>query len=265
MLIDINLFQVSKINVHDPYEVDDNILKVDLSIDKLKPIMLVLNDLQVLSFRDDLIILSLKGNENIKKIIDDLDTYVVSIIQEKKITKKLKTKFNYRPFTSTYTNKDTSYDILSLAVNQSSDVYKTDIYVNANKKLSNEEAINIMKDNARVDIVLEIVGVTFDKKEGFIYLENLVRQMRVKKIKPKRLEKIQYSFVDEDSLTKSIESTESTESTESDKQSRTKQNKRHNKNCDDDCLVDCLVDSSKELDIDLDIELESDTSESASE
>ena len=90
MLTDINFFDLSKINIHDPYEVNENLLKIDLSQDKLKPIMLVLKDLQVLSFTNDMIILSLKSKENIKKVFDDLDSHIVSVIQEKKITKKLK-------------------------------------------------------------------------------------------------------------------------------------------------------------------------------
>ena len=128
MFTDIESFDFTKINMHDPYEVNDNLFKVDLSQDKLKPIMLVLKDLHVLSFTNDMIILSLKSKENIKKIFDDIDTHVVKLIQEKKITKKIKAKFNYRQLTSSYTNKELSCDILSLNVDLKSQDYKTEIY-----------------------------------------------------------------------------------------------------------------------------------------
>jgi len=209
MIADILNFQPEKINMHDPYDIDDNTLKIDMSIEKLKPVMLRMTNLQVLSFTNELIVLSLKGNENLKKIFDDIDAHIVSIIQDKKITKRLKTKFNYRQLTSTYTNKSDSSDILSLSVNLNSERFHTEIYQRADKKLSHNEALNMMKDNVKVDIVLEITGVIFNKADGFIYLDNLVRQMKVRKIKPKRVEKIQYSFVDSESESESDKSNKS--------------------------------------------------------
>lgn len=252
MLTDINSFDSSKINIHDPYEVNDNILKIDLSQEKLKPIMLVLKDLQVLSFTNDMIILSLKSKENIKKIFDDLDSHIVSVIQEKKITKKLKTKFNYRQLTSTYSHKDITCDILSLNVNLNSESFKTEIYQKANKKISNEDAVILMKDNSKVDLILEIVGIIFNKQEGFIYLENVVRQMKVKKIKPRRIEKLLYSFIDTDS-----DSVDSVDSEEQEKQENSSDSSESN---DDDCLINThKVESDDE---DLDIQLDSETSTS---
>jgi hypothetical protein len=248
MLTDINFFNSSKINIHDPYEVNENLLKIDLSQDKLKPIMLVLKDLQVLSFTNDMIILSLKSKENIKKVFDDLDSHIVSVIQEKKITKKLKTKFNYRQMTSTYTNKDTQCDILTLNVNLNSDSYRTEIFQKASKKISNDEAMHTMKDNTKVDLILEVISVVFNKQEGFIYLENVVRQMKVKKIKPKRIEKLQYSFVDTDS--------DNSISSESEKDSNSV-----NTN-DDDCLINTHKVETDDED-DIDIHLDSETSQNS--
>jgi hypothetical protein len=69
--------------------------------------------------------LSLKTKEDIKKSFDNIDSYIVNEIQERKITKKLKTKFNYRQLTSSYANKDVSYDILTLLIDLESDKYKT--------------------------------------------------------------------------------------------------------------------------------------------
>jgi hypothetical protein len=198
MISKIENFDVSKIFVYDPYDVNDNLVKIDISVDKMQPIMLRLEDLHVLSFSNTNIILDLRNKDTIKKIFDDIDSHIVSVIQERKITKRLKTKFNYRQFSSTYTNKDINYDILSLGLSFNNDNFSTNIYENKRTQLNQEEAALILKHNARAEVILELTSIVFDKQEGFIYLENVVRQMKVKKIKPKRVEHLAYSFVDSD-------------------------------------------------------------------
>jgi hypothetical protein len=198
----------------------------------------------------------------LKKIFDDIDTHVVKLIQEKKITKKLKTKFNYRQLTSSFSNKDLTCDILSLNVDLKSENYKTDIYQRMNKKLSTEEATNIMKDNSKVDIVLEIVSVLFNKEEGFIYLENVVRQMKVRKVKPKRIEKLEYSFVDtessesEDGIDINIQIEDDDDDDDDDENED-----KESKSTDDDCLLNTHKVVSDE-DKNIDINIDSDTSSS---
>ena len=59
-----------------------------------------------------------------------------------KITKKLKTKFNYRPLTSVYSHKDNNYDILNLSLNFNSENFATEIYESKKKKLNFESALN---------------------------------------------------------------------------------------------------------------------------
>jgi hypothetical protein len=261
--------------MHDPYEISNNLFKVDLSQDKLKPIMLILKDLDVLSFTNNTIILSLKSKENIKKMFDDIDTYIVKLIQEKKITKKLKTKFNYRQLTSTFTNKDLTCEILSLNVELESN-YKTEIYEKKNKKLTIDNAIKLMKDNAKVDLVLELMSVSFNKDDKFIYLDNVVRQMKVKKVKPKRIEKLEYSFIDSDSEESDKLDSYNSYSSESDKldsensseieleldklnsdklNSDKLESDKLDKSTDDDCLV-----NNENIDFDLESELDTDTS-----
>ena len=157
--------------------------------------------------------------------------------------KKLKTKFNYRQLTSSFSNKELTCDILSLNVDLQSEHYKTEIYQRMNKKLSTEEAINMMKDNSKVDLVLEVISVLFNKEEGFIYLENIVRQMKVRKVKPKRVEKLEYSFVD-------------TESEESDDDIQIEDEK----STDNDCLLNThKVESDEDLDINIDSETSHDS------
>jgi hypothetical protein len=200
MITSIEKFDVMKMNIHDPYDINDNIIKMDISVDKMKPIMLHIEELHVLSFNENHLILDLRSKEELKKMFDSIDSHVVSVIQERKITKKLKTKFNYRQFSSTYTNKDNNYDILSFNLNFNGDVnYVTEIYENKHNKVQYNNAVTILKNNARAEVVVELVSIVFDKSDGHIYLENIVRQMKIKKIKPKRLDNIPYSFVDSES------------------------------------------------------------------
>ena len=251
MIIKVEDFDATKINVHDPYDVNENILKIDLSVDKLKAVMLKIEDLSVLSFNDKNIILDLRAKESIKKIFDNIDSHVVSVIQERKITKRLKTKFNYRQLTSTYTNKDNNYDILSLNIDFNLDNFSTEIFEIKNKKLSHDNALTLLKNNAKVDLILEITGVIFNKEEGFIYLDNIVRQMKVRKIKPKRIEHLEYSFVDSEKSSSDNE-TDTEDENNNDKKYLSSESENINLKfkTDDDCLINNSLETDSEEDLD---------------
>jgi hypothetical protein len=230
MITSIENFDIMKMNIHDPYDISDHIIKMDISVDKMKPIMLHIEELHVLSFNENHLILDLRSKDELKKMFDNIDSHVVSIIQERKITKKLKTKFNYRQFTSTYTNKDNNYDILSFNVNFNNDVnYITEIYENKHNKVTFDNASLLLKNNARAEVVLELVSIVFDKADGHIYLENIVRQMKIKKIKPKRIDRIAYSFVDSESEISDEEDNQSKDSQENEEteDEETEENKNY--------------------------------------
>jgi hypothetical protein len=217
MITSIENFDVMKINIHDPYDVNEHIIKMDISVDKMKPIMLHIEELHVLSFNENNLILDLRGKEELKKMFDNIDSHVVSVIQERKITKKLKTKFNYRQFTSTYTNKDNNYDILSFNLDFNNDTnFVTKIYENKHNKVEYNNAATILKNNARAEVVLELISIVFDKSDGHIYLENIVRQMKIKKNKPKRVDNIPYSFIDSESESSDDDESEHSEKDEDD-------------------------------------------------
>ncbi len=251
MITSIENFDIMKMNIHDPYDINEHIIKMDISVDKMKPIMLHIEELHVLSFSNTNLILDLRCKDELKKMFDNIDSHVVSVIQERKITKKLKTKFNYRQFTSTYTNKDNNYDILSFNVNFNNDVnYVTDIYENKHNKVSFDNATQLLKNNARAEVVLELVSIVFDKADGHIYLENIVRQMKIKKIKPKRIDHIPYSFVDsesessesddEDSVHAQDEDEDENEDEEKNYLSSESEDGKYNTRTDDDRLVNNL-------------------------
>ena len=198
MIVNFIDLQCNNLVLYDPYEENNDIVKIDLCYEKNNALMLKLEELNVLTVTEKNIILNLKNKENIKKKFDELDTTIVNIIQERKITKRLKTKFNYRQLTSNYSGKELSFDILNLNLNFESSDYITKIYKNKKTEVDQREMYELLKNNGKAQIVFEIKSIIFDKKENIIYLENIVRQMKVKKLKPKRIEKLDYSFIDSD-------------------------------------------------------------------
>lgn len=223
MLLNLEEIDIKKIRIHDPYNINDNIIKMDLSINKLEPVMIKLEELNVINMseNDNVLILDLRDKENIKNFFNKLDEYIVSVLQDRKITKKFKSKFSYKQLTTTYTSKDNTFDLLCLSMNLNNNDYATDVYKSNKVKLDQTETRNLLKDNCHTQIILELVSVSIDKEKELIYIENIIRQMKVKKIKPKRVQKLEYSFVD----------------TESDTESDTKIGVKNNTKTDDDRLI----------------------------
>ena len=216
MISKIDEIDIKQINIHDPYDESDNILKMDLSINKMQPLMIKLEELNIITITDDNVILDIRNKDNIKNFFTKLDEYIVSVLHERKITKKLKIKFNYRQLISTYTGKETQYDIISLNLNFDSNEYNTEVYKSHKQKLNKTETINLCKDNSHAECILELTSLIFDKTNAIIYIDNIIRQMKVKKIKPKRLVKLNYSFVDTESNTDSDNNSDNTSDNTSD-------------------------------------------------
>ena len=200
MVIDFLNLDITSLKLFDPYEESEDIIKIDISLGKNQAIMLKIEELSVLTVTDKNIILNLKDKSDIKKKFDELDAYIVNLIQERKITKRLKTKFNYRQLTSNYTGKDTNIDILNVNLNfdSNSNDFTTKIYKNKLSEIQQNEMFELLKNNGRTQLVVEFKSIIFDKKEGIIHLDNIVRQMKIKKLKPKRIEILEYSFIDSD-------------------------------------------------------------------
>lgn len=230
MIENLSDFKIQDIILYDPYEDTDNIVKVDISTNKNQSSILIkLEELPVLSVNDKNIMLSIKDKEYIKTFFNELDGYFVNNIQEKKITKRLKTKFNYIQLLS-------GGDILTLNLNFSQDIdYPTQIFQNKKVKINSDDMLTLLKNNGRASVVFELKSIIFNKKDGTICLDNLVRQMKVKKLKPKRIENIKYSFVD----TEDSHDIEDEKSNENNKI----------KNNDDDCLINNVNNNDDERNI----------------
>jgi len=226
LFIDVLDFDLNTMKIHDLYEVNDNIIKIDLSRDNLKSILLYVDYHTVLSFNDKSCVINLKNSINIKKKLEDIDGLIVSELQQRKIIKRLKKKFSYKQMVSSVPiSDDENLDVLNMHVNMSNDAFKTKLYFNNSTEIKLEDAQNLMKNNCLIKFVIELTSIVIDKNESLIYIENIIRQIKIKKIKPKRIEKLPYSFIDsenendsenEDILSlkspKSVESVKSTKS-----------------------------------------------------
>jgi hypothetical protein len=134
MIVNFTDTDIKKINLYNPYDESEDIIKMDISYDKNYALMMKLDELNVITITEKNILLDLNNNDNIKNKFEEIDKYIIYLIQDRKITKKLKTKFNYRPLISTYNGKDNNYDILNLNLNFEKDDFITDVYINKKKK-----------------------------------------------------------------------------------------------------------------------------------
>ena len=237
MIAKLEEIDIKKINIHDPYDDSENIMRMDLSIDKMQPLMIRLDELNIITITDDNIILDIRNKDNIKTFFTKLDEYIVSVLHERKITKKLKLKFNYRQLISTYTGKESQYDIISLNINFDDRDYNTEVYKSHKNKLNKTDTMNLCKDNAHAECIIELTSLIFDKTNAIIYIDNIIRQMKVKKIKPKRLTKLNYSFIDSESSSNSESNSESESDLKSEKKYKLLTDKEKYTKTDDDRLV----------------------------
>lgn len=194
-LIHYNTIDLDKICLHTPLIENDKVI-CELSYDKLEPFMFFIDTLKVIKFSNDEIILDLRDNEHIKNLFNDIDSKIISEIQTRQLVKNygLK-KFTYIPLINNYTNNnDETFDVLKLKVNLIGE-YKTVLFFKYGHPIIN---LSIMQTDITVKTIFECINLTFDKQTKLIYLENCVRQIKVKQLKPTRVKNLDYSFIDSD-------------------------------------------------------------------
>jgi hypothetical protein len=194
-LIHYNTIELDKIYLHNPLLESDKVI-CELSYDKLEPFMFFIDTLKVIKFTNDEIILDLRNNDHIKNLFNDIDEKIVAEIQTRQLVKNygLK-KFTYIPLINNYTNNNNeTFDVLKLKVNLFGD-YKTALFFKYDKPIHN---LSIMQTDITVKTIFECINLTFDKVSKLIYLDNCVRQIKVKQLKPTRVKNLDYSFVDSD-------------------------------------------------------------------
>jgi hypothetical protein len=197
-LFHYNTFDLKELIIHKLIQ-RDNLLLCDLSVNQ-QPLMFFIDQLSVVKFTEEEILLSLKNDTKYKKLFDDLDAYIISYIQEQDITKRYNLKkFDYVSFINTYTNlQGETYDVIKFKLNLSgTPEFKTNLFY---KYGSPVEDLNVMKGDVLVRTVIECMNITFDLVNKNIYIDNCVRQLKVKLLHPKRIDNnnLPYSFIDSD-------------------------------------------------------------------
>jgi hypothetical protein len=193
-LIHFNTLDLSLINLISPINLD-NKLSCEISYNN-NPLMFFIDTLNVINFSPTEIILDLRNNDHIKKLFDDLDTKVISDIQSKKITKLYGLKnFTYIPLVNSFTNiNGETFDILKLNINLRGD-FATSLFYKYGQTVTD---LNIMNEKVSVKTIVECIQVVFNKQSKFIYIDNCVRQLKVKQFRVNRVKNLEYSFIDSD-------------------------------------------------------------------
>ena len=201
-LIHFNTLDLNLVNIFTAINNDNNVT-CGLSYNNSEPLMFFIDSLNVIKFTSNVIkftsneiILDLRNNEHIKKLFDDFDTKIISDLQAKKVTKLygLK-KFSYVPFVSNYTNSNGEiFDVLKLRINLDGD-YKTSMFFKYGQPVLD---LNILNEKVTVKTIVECIQVVFDKENKTIYVDNCVRQLKVKQMKLNRVKNLEYSFIDSD-------------------------------------------------------------------
>ncbi len=176
--------------------VEKNKVICELSYNKLQPFMIFLDTLKVIKFTNNEIILDLRENDIIKDLFNDIDEHIIELIKERKLVKiyDLK-KFTYIPLINSYkTNSGELYDVLKLNINMFGD-YKTSMFFKYGEPVTN---LSVMQTEINVKTIVECFNLTFNKDNKTIYLDNCVRQLKVKQLRPIRIKEMDYSFVDSD-------------------------------------------------------------------
>jgi hypothetical protein len=71
--------------------------------------------------------------------------------------------------------------------------YKTSMFYKYGNPI---EDLSIMKTGVNVKTIVEFINITFNKDNKTIYIDNCIRQLKVKPIRPQRIKNLEYSFID---------------------------------------------------------------------
>lgn len=184
----------SKININDPIS-NEQYMVFDISYGKTDPLFIYLETSDIIKYNDQEIIFDLNSNLKLKEFFDKIDEVMINYIQANKILKKYSLKnFNYKPINAIYTNKDnTKSDICKLRTDLNS---QTHIYTNKDSQIKPEEWMKLVKSKLKGKCIAEFVELVIDKMNKTIFLNIMIRQLKIKKVRTTRVSNLPYSFVD---------------------------------------------------------------------
>jgi hypothetical protein len=192
----ISNLNFSKINVNDPIS-NDQYMVFDISYGKSDPLFIYLETTDIIKYNEQEIIFDLNNNTELKEFFDKIDEVMINYIQTNKILKKYGLKnFNYKPINAIYTNKDsTKSDICKLRIDLGS---QTKIFTNKDTQVKPSEWMRLSNSKLKGKCVAEFVEIVVDKFNNTIFLNVMIRQLKIKKVRTTRINNLPYSFVDSD-------------------------------------------------------------------
>ena len=192
-LIHHDTFDSMQLNIDTKIEEGDNVLTCDLSVKN--KLLFFIDQLPLIKFDEEesYILLDVKNNPEYKKLFHELDTRMILHIQENEITKRYNLKkFDYISFINSYTNiEGVTTDVVKFKVNLSNSDSRTNFFYKYGQSV---EDLNILKNKNNtilVKTILECMKLTFDLTNKNIYIDNCVRQLKIKVLDSQEKEKIE--------------------------------------------------------------------------
>lgn len=167
------------------------------SSDKLHSLLYQTSVLPIYSYDSKTNKFHLKLNENTEQnILSTIDQMSINYIKSTGLLKRLMLspqKVRYRTIVTDFTNKENE-KINSIELKNTT---KTKYYSNGVKKSKNlEDVENLLKKNVNVKTIIEIDGLVVDIKKESITTNIILHQFKIEKIKPKKIELNEYSFLE---------------------------------------------------------------------
>lgn len=154
--------------------------------------------LEMVNFDEKTNDFTLELNQEDQNILDQIDKASIKYIKETGLIQRLSLKKNevkYRTIVNDTKNK-LDEPIKSIKLKSTPN---TKFYSNGIKKTRTlSETQQFLIDGIGVKVIIEFDGVVIDIKKNLIITSIILHQFKINKIVPKRLELVEYSFIDSD-------------------------------------------------------------------
>lgn len=151
--------------------------------DRYRQIFLQINNLEVLNFGNGRIYFDLENRNDVINSMIKIEDKIMLVLKNylEKINKR--GKFNFRSVMKDESTLDGNKKVV-LALNVSNHDYEINMF-DSNKRRSN---YSILNTNSTFNIILELMYIQFDMKEGMIMIDTRLRLIMQNQIKPERVQ-----------------------------------------------------------------------------
>lgn len=141
-------------------------------------------------------LLRLNG-ENEQQFLSEIDQLSINYIKKSGLLQKLSLspkEVRYRTIVTDNNKEGERMNLFELK-----NTLKTKYYSNGIKKSKNLDDVEcVLKKGINVKVIVEFDGLVVDIKRGTIFTNIILHQFRIEKIVPKKIELVEYSFLDSD-------------------------------------------------------------------